>query len=561
MSIKMKTRLLLGWLFTLASSIAYATDIQFLEQNWSDEERSYFYSADQGSRLLPYQLFLHLEQAESEQLFRADDNMHRFGFIKGDVSKNNPDGLAIGLSRNDDFMGITCSACHTQQITYNNQALRIDGGQAFIDLRGFLTELTAALKATIDDPQKLTRLANKVHLAAPNQAQIDALKDQLMHHYSVRRDYIQANYTHVDYGYSRIDAFGAILNKALSVTQVKDNTNPANAPTSMPYIWDTPQHDYVEWNGAQVNTRSGALARNIGEALGVFGEVTPQTNKWLGLIDGGYPSSINVSNLRKLEKMVAKLHSPLWPSAFPDIDPILAEQGRELYLEHCSQCHVDINRTDPSRLIKVRMSTLDEIGTDPLMAENVLNSQAKTGEFEGKPRYYIAGPELEETTRAIYVANNLMVGVLKNNPVQVLLAKRDAKQLGHEDVLYPPKYVDGQLVEGADAVSDHALLAYKARPLNGVWSSAPYLHNGSVHNMYQLLLPASERDKTFHLGSWEYDPTTLGYVNEKTENSFEFDTRLLGNSNVGHEYGTGAYGKPALTEQQRWALIEYLKTL
>jgi hypothetical protein len=79
--------------------------------------------------------------------------------------------------------------------------------------------------------------------------------------------------------------------------------------------------------------------------------------------------------------------------------------------------------------------------------------------------------------------------------------------------------------------------------------------------MYQLLLPASERDKTFHLGSWEYDPTTLGYVNEKTENSFEFDTRLLGNSNVGHEYGTGAYGKPALTEQQRWALIEYLKTL
>ena len=557
----MKKILLLGWLIGLTSPFAYSSEIRFLEQNWTEDERDFFYYADQGSRLLPYDLFLHLEQANSEQLFRADDNMQRLGFIKGDVSKNNPDGLAIGLTRNDDFMGVTCSACHTQQITYNNQSIRIDGGQAFIDLRGFLTELTNALKATAEDDDKLQRLAANINQTTPTTEQIEAIKQQLVKQYNTRIEYMAANYTHVDYGYTRIDAFGAILNKALTVTGVEGNTNPANAATSIPYIWDTPQHDYVEWNGAQVNTRSGALARNIGEALGVFGEITPQTTKWLGFIDGGYPSSLNVSNLRKLEKTVAKLHSPLWPDSFPKIDQQLAQQGRALYQQHCSQCHVDIDRTDPQRLIKVRMSTLDEIGTDPLMAKNVLESEAKTGNFEGKPRYYFAGPPLEPTTRAIYVANNLMVGVLKNNPLQALLAKRDAEQLGHEDELYPPKYVDGELVKGADAVSDHALLAYKARPLNGVWSSAPYLHNGSVHNMYQLLLPASERDQRFYLGSWEYDPVTLGYVNKNTKNSFEFDTRLLGNSNAGHEYGTGAYGQPALTEQQRWALIEYLKTL
>ncbi len=551
----------LGWAIALAIPCVSASDIQFLEQNWSEEERQFFYYADQGSRLIPYDVFLHLEQVDSNKLFRADDNMQRFGLLKGKTSKHNPDGLSIGLTRNDDFMGISCSACHTQQITYKNHTLQIDGGQAFLDLHGFLTELTNALKATIDDQQKLQRLSANINGSEPTSEQIEAVKNELIKQYNTRISYMKANYTHVDYGYTRIDAFGAILNKALTVTEIENNSNAANAPTSIPYIWDTPQHDYVEWNGAQVNTKSGALARNIGEALGVFGEITPETTKWLGLIDGGYPSSIEVGNLRKLEKTVAKLHSPLWPSAFPEIDLELSQQGRKLYEQHCSQCHVDIDRTDPQRTIKVRMSTLAEIGTDPLMAKNVLESEAKTGSFEGKPRYYFAGPPLEPTTRAIYVANNLMVGILKNNPIQTLLAERDAAKLGHEDVLYPPKYVDGELLEGADAVSDHALLAYKARPLNGVWSSAPYLHNGSVHNMYQLLLPANERDQRFYLGSWEYDPVTLGYVNKKTDNSFEFDTGLLGNSNAGHEYGTGAYGEPALIEQERWALIEYLKTL
>lgn len=195
------------------------------------------------------------------------------------------------------------------------------------------------------------------------------------------------------------------------------------------------------------------------------------------------------------------------------------------------------------------------------MAQNAIGHRGQTGIFKDRKKFYFAGPELGEENRAIYVANNLMIGVLKNNPLQAELAKRDAAALGHLDVVHPPKYVDGKIIEHGQEVSDYALLAYKARPLNGVWSSAPYLHNGAIHNMYQLLLPQAERDTKFYLGSWEYDPKTLGYVNEASEGSFLFDTGLPGNSNSGHEYGTGAYGLPALTEEQRWALIEYLKTL
>ena len=154
-----------------------------------------------------------------------------------------------------------------------------------------------------------------------------------------------------------------------------------------------------------------------------------------------------------------------------------------------------------------------------------------------------------------------MGGVLKNNFLQVLLAKRDANKLGHPEEIHPPKYLDGKIVKKGDEVIEKTLLAYKARPLNGIWTGAPYLHNGSVPNLYQLLLPPEKRDKTFYIGTWEFDPVNVGYVSTKTPGSFLFDTTLKGNSNAGHEYGTGEYGKDPFTEDEIWAFIEYMKTL
>ena len=110
-------------------------------------------------------------------------------------------------------------------------------------------------------------------------------------------------------------------------------------------------------------------------------------------------------------------------------------------------------------------------------------------------------------------------------------------------------------------MSDRALLAYKARPLNGIWTSAPYLHNGSVLNLYELLLPAAQRSETFYIGSWEFDPVKVGYVNRPDAGAFMVDTNLPGNGNAGHEYGTGGDGLPPLSDADRLALLEYMKTL
>jgi hypothetical protein len=109
-----------------------------------------------------------------------------------------------------------------------------------------------------------------------------------------------------------------------------------------------------------------------------------------------------------------------------------------------------------------------------------------------------------------------------------------------------------------------APLGYRARPLAGLWATPPFLHNGSVPNLYQLLLPADQRDKTFYVGSREFDPKNVGYSTAQFDGAFEFRTDQPGNSNLGHEFnnkpGKGVIG-PELSDEERWAIIEYLKTL
>jgi hypothetical protein len=113
---------------------------------------------------------------------------------------------------------------------------------------------------------------------------------------------------------------------------------------------------------------------------------------------------------------------------------------------------------------------------------------------------------------------------------------------------------------------------YKSRPLAGIWAVGPFLHNGSVPTIYQLLSPADSRDKTFWVGTRDFDPVNLGLSTQPlTKGGFLLDTSVTGNSNIGHEFRRGyipwnlgsphQYGLigPELTATQRWQIIEYLK--
>ncbi len=114
------------------------------------------------------------------------------------------------------------------------------------------------------------------------------------------------------------------------------------------------------------------------------------------------------------------------------------------------------------------------------------------------------------------------------------------------------------------------IAAYKPRPLAGIWASPPYLHNGSVPTVYDLLSPVKERPETFRVGSRDFDPKKLGLMPQDS-GFWVFDTKKDGNHNTGHEFNAGykewkegdppANGLigPLLSPDDRYAIIEYLK--
>jgi cytochrome c2 len=99
---------------------------------------------------------------------------------------------------------------------------------------------------------------------------------------------------------------------------------------------------------------------------------------------------------------------------------------------------------------------------------------------------------------------------------------------------------------------------YVAVALDGLWLRAPYLHNGSVPSLPDLLKPPAERTEVFYRGYDVYDPAQVGFISQGAEAErlgFKVDTKGVDNSNQGHLYGTD------LAAADKTALIEYLKTL
>ena len=98
--------------------------------------------------------------------------------------------------------------------------------------------------------------------------------------------------------------------------------------------------------------------------------------------------------------------------------------------------------------------------------------------------------------------------------------------------------------------------------MNGIWATAPYLHNGSVRTLYDLLREPRDRPDSFWVGNHEFDPKDVGFVDGRSAD-FPYGSQFNvtdfgghGNSNEGHDYNNAGY-----TPAQRRALVEYMKTL
>ncbi|MBW3571995.1 MAG: hypothetical protein KY467_12905, partial [Gemmatimonadetes bacterium] len=295
-------------------------------------------------------------------------------------------------------------------------------------------------------------------------------------------------------GPGRVDAFGVARNRLYPHAPV-----PTTAPVSYPHLWGFAQNTWLHYDA---NTTS-VMERNLGQALGVGGVFDPVTFK----------STLNPVNIHQLELLARRLEAPAWPAFFPAIDQAKARQGEPLYGRYCAGCHEDPPAPDACFAV-------DSVRTDPLRAVNFAMPL-------GNGRF---------TDSVAPVLNRMKYAAYRTFRVP------EAQW---------PTY---------NGIPDSAVVwrvtgQYGVRTLAGVWATAPYLHNGSVPSLYELLLPAARRSSTFPVGHPEYDPVKVGYSMTAPAGTYRFDTSRPGNRNTGHEYGT------QLSEAERMALLEYLKTL
>lgn len=562
-----------------AAPFMQVNSVKRLSQGWSQWQSDWFHSTTQGSKFMPYAFYVALEQAGSQKSFNSAENLEKFRCIPRPTTKANPDHLPIGfvadpspslpatLLKDTRSIGFTCAACHTAQINYKGTGLLIDGGPTLADMSALIVAIKDALEATVSDSEKFSRFAKKVLGDENTSAKRTLLKDELRLTAASQKKYLTMNHSAVPYGFARMDAFGRIFNNALVAVGSKDRVVP-DAPVSYPFLWDTVKSDRVQWTGNAPNGLIGSLGRNVGEVVGVFGEIDSKVKP----LPHGYASSVNFKNLIQIEKSLHSLKHPAWPEdVLGRLDPQKVKAGAALFKQHrCDHCHPRINpfswlpfvRTFTSHLTNLE-DTRDEEGvhTDATAAALIRDSRADSGKLSGQPKIIDIFSRYGkiEPVKAIVddTVVRTLIGKLENkklpvNNGKVLMSGNGLNTVGKLNDLMP---MSAELKASQEARQTIPLV-YRARPLDGIWATGPFLHNGSVPTLYDLLLPESKRPKTFAVGNPEFDPAKVGPVTTPNSETQIFDTRRKGNSNKGHDYGTSR-----LTESQRLELLEYLKSL
>jgi hypothetical protein len=221
-----------------------------------------------------------------------------------------------------------------------------------------------------------------------------------------------------------------------------------------------------------------------------------------------------------IDTLMAYLDELKSPSAPVTPDPALIDAGRRLFEAQCASCHAatgkDVMRIIPIDEIKTDRSRLDMWTPEAAAAYNNYDKGGWRPQVPWYARWFDAGLDW-----------------WKGRPSG-----------------FPWEFRTFDKRNG-----------YLAQTLEGIWLTGPYLHNGSVPTLDDLLKPATQRPRAFVRGLDRMDFVRGGYVSPECEpgrhsgTGFCYDTTLRGNGNGGHEYGTG------LTPDERRALVQYLLTL
>jgi hypothetical protein len=554
-----------------------AADPVFLQQ-WPDPaQRQQFYNQDQGSQLIPL-AWLRALKTPAGQPFLGDQ-LARYGYLANPQSPNQlPVGFTVNSAPDGAYAGMTCAACHTREIDAGGQTLRIDGGPALVDFQAFLTDLVTAVGAVNASNQAFAPFAAQVLGSGATSAKQAALKQAVGIWYTRESAMVAGAIPRADmWGLGRLDAVSMIFNRLTGLDVgpaptylIAANIQPADAPTRYPFVWNAPLQDHIQWPGfAQNGDNLLGLARNLGEVYGVFGTFHPKHKAFpyvLTQMDALANNSANFDGLSRLENLIAAVQPPKWP--FP-VDTALVNRGEAVFNRSnadggCVACHGVF--PGAMRLEKNTWKTpVQDVGTDSreysILARTLPGG---TGSIGGSRRPFGAGLNAQSTQfdmlGASVIASIIQRGLQfpHNADVTAFMSGRPvstAEMTGDLKLTFVKKQ-DAEPDAGCNKAN--LPFCYEARVMKGIWAVAPYLHNGSVPTLADLLKPAAQRPASFAVGR-NYDIVNVGLAAQQQGSYMRTTTdcsdRNSGNSRCGHEFGT------QLSAEDKTALLEYLKTL
>ncbi len=554
---------------------------------WTASTREKYYTQDQGSRIMPLKWINALKQANGSP-FMAD-SLSRYGYLPNpnSVEPGLPVGFSVADEHGDKIIGMNCSACHTRQIEVSGTSYRIDGGPAITDMQSFLADLDKAVNTVLTDSTAFTGFAHAVLGATAKKQDQDALRADLAAWFLPFNTIIKGSLpTDSPWGPSRLDAVSMIFNRVSGLDigpaptyMIPENIKRADVPARYPFVWNAPIQDTTQWPGFAPNgNRIFGLSRNLGEVFGVFAAFHPKKDESRLLkINYVENNSANFHGLNKLESLVKKIGPPRWPWK---LDKALAAEGEKVFNkkdpaegnESCADCHGIKEGKKRSLLHNTWATPLLDVGTDSREV-NLLSSQVKTGVLEGAV-IFPGKPPLKAVDSAFSVLGTVVEGSILQHYLPVELNAQQQKERSKLDRL---KLIFTKEVEKFEDLGDMGSLddlketfqlkeptatptfPYESRVLQGIWAAAPYLHNGSVSTLSELLTPSEKRASEFKVGP-AYDIDKIGLAVEQTKFNFTLKTtdcsdRNSGNSRCGHDYGT------TFTDKEKKALLEYLKNL
>ncbi|MGA8411162.1 MAG: di-heme-cytochrome C peroxidase [Xanthobacteraceae bacterium] len=579
-------------------------------------QRETFYHLSQGSEIMPWILLTAVDVADPDSTKPFVENLQRYGLLPDPARK---DGLPVGLTVASnpftfgmDFVGVTCAACHVSELRYDGKAVRIDGAPNMLNLQLFYSEAVDALTATMGDRGKLWRALKRLGrqdyerygVAAPfvrpatlayyganvlwHRDRLDARLELIA---VIRAAKDQRNPEHPTSGFGRLDAFNGTRNFIFTRLRKADaggdfEVNRANMvtldaavkfpplwsrkasppepvevyseqPQRFPAVWGFKDYDWVEWT---INTDT-VMERNFTETLGAGATVVLDPKRNASLFD----SSIPIKNLHELEWLAYYIDPPQWPTAvFGAVKPDLVASGERIFQSRCAGCHeYGDDRRSPTGLIRLRGMRPEAVGTDPTAALKISCPVPTTGALVIPSRSYTASDAELLKDCAGVKAGTPFAGSSFARTVQAAVDSIKQKAYAAAGIDAAQQRVMENLDRRGGVTWRDTLLdtnppygPYAARPLYGIWAAAPYLHNGSVPTLYDLLLPPDQRPKRFALGPREYDPVKIGFAVNAACNQQDciVDTTRTGDGNGGHLWGTD------LAEPDRISLLEYLKT-